>query len=179
MPRATTRAASRATAPGPLSIRGWLVLCGGALTGAIILIAWLPVGALLSQRAQLSSASTRLAQLSSEGAALATETAALHSPAVLDQLAREQYQLVAPGQRLIQVLTPSFTPTSKSKDGPYPGDPGLSPVVDPNGTAPVGVASSGASTSATSAASTTTSTARPTAGQGFVSRVVATLEFWR
>jgi hypothetical protein len=173
--RSSTRA-SHAVEPGPLSLRGWLVLAGGLLSGAIILVAWLPIGALLSQRSQLSSASTRLQQLSSEGAALAAAAAALHSTTTLDQLAREQYQLVAPGQRLIQVLTPSFTPTSKSKDGPYPGDPGLSPIVDPTGTARVG----GSSTAATSTSSSaTTSTVRATAGQGFVSRVLATLEFWR
>jgi hypothetical protein len=172
----STPHASRTTEPGPLSIRGWLVLAGGVLSGVVILVAWLPLGALLSQRSQLSSASSRLEQLSSEGSALAAESAALRSPTALDQLAREQYQLVAPGQRLIQVLTPSFTPTSKSKEGPYPGDPGLSPIVDPTGTAPVAPSPSGATTSTST--STATSTARPTSGQGFVSRVVATLEFW-
>jgi hypothetical protein len=172
MARSSARA-SQGVEPGPLSLRGWLVLAGGLLSGAIILVAWLPIGALLSQRSQLSSASSRLQQLSSEGAALAAASAALRSPTTLDQLAREQYQLVAPGQRLIQVLTPSFTPTSKSKEGPYPGDPGLSPIVDPSG-AQVSVSATGA----TSSASTAT-TVRPTAGQGFVSRVLATLEFWR
>lgn len=166
-------------ADGPLSMRGWLVLLGGALTGAIILVAWLPVGALLSQRTELSSASSRLAQLSSEGAALAQETAALRSPTALDQLAREQYQLVAPGQRLIQVLTPSFTPTSRSKEGPYPGDPGLSPIVDPTGTEKVGVVPTAAGATASTATAPSTSAVQGAAGQGFVSRVVATLEFWR
>jgi hypothetical protein len=176
MARSSARA-SHAVEPGPLSLRGWLILAGGLLSGAIILVAWLPIGALLNQRSQLSSASTRLQQLSSEGAALAAASAALHSPTTLDQLAREQYQLVAPGQRLIQVLTPSFTPTSKSKEGPYPGDPGLSPIVDPTGAPQV----SGSSTGAASSGSTPppVTTVRSTPGQGFVSRVLGTLEFWR
>jgi hypothetical protein len=173
--RTTAHAAVRRDEPGPLSMRGWLVIAGGAATAAVILVAWLPVGALLGQRAALASASTRLAQLSREGAALASASAALHSSIVKDELGREQYQLVAPGQRLIQVLTPSFTPTSTSKGGPYPGDPGLSPIVDPTGTSQVGPSSP----AGTASTSTSAALPRPTGGQGFVSRVVATLEFWR
>jgi cell division protein FtsB len=161
-------------APGPLSMRGWLVILGGAMTAVIILVAWLPVGALLNQRAQLSAASERLAQLSKEGSALAAESAELRSTTGFDQIAREQYQLVAPGQRLIQVLTPSFTPSAKSKGGPYPGDPGFSAIVDPTGTTSVGSTSS-----RTTSTASTSSTAPSAPSPGFVSRVVATLEFWR
>lgn len=156
-------------------MRGWLVILGGAATAVIILVAWFPVGALLNQRAQLSAATERLAQLSKEGSALAAESAELRSTTGFDQLAREQYQLVAPGQRLIQVLTPSFTPSAKSKGGPYPGDPGYSAVVDPTGTTSVGTPTTG--TSATG--STSSPTASAPASPGFVSRVVSTLEFWR
>lgn len=165
--------ASHAAGDGPLTMRGWLVIAGGALSGAIILVAWLPVGALVNQHAQLSSAETRLAQLSREAAALAAASSRLRSPQALDQVARAEYQLVAPGQRLIQVLTPSFTPSSRSASGPYPGDPGLSALVDPFGT---GVIGQGAGTPATSS---TPRSPTPPATPGFVSRVVATLEFWR
>jgi cell division protein FtsB len=162
-------------------MRGWLVIVGGALSGAIILVAWLPVGALLNQRAQLSSAQTRLAQLSKEATALAASSSRLRSPEALDQLARAEYQLVAPGQRLIQVLTPSFTPSSRSSTGPYPGDPGFSSLVDPTGTGTVGQDAGGpAATTSTTVATTGSSTKGSTApAPGFLSRVVATLEFWR
>ena len=108
------------------------MILGGAATAAVILTAWLPVGALIAQHSALSAASSRLSQLSAEGVALTAEEARLQTPAVIDQLAREQYQLVEPGQRLVQVLTPSFRPTSQRADGgPFPGDPGYAPVVDP------------------------------------------------
>jgi cell division protein FtsB len=171
---------SHPASPAPLSMRGWLVIVGGVLSGAIILVAWLPVGALLHQRAELSSAESRLAQLSREAAALTAESNLLRSPEALAQLARAEYQLVAPGQRLIQVLTPSFTPSSRSSSGPYPGDPGFSALVDPTGTGAVGQAATGApapaSTSPTAGAPRTASTTPP---PGFLSRVMATLEFWR
>ena len=170
------RAASHAAGDGPLTMRGWLVIAGGAMSGGIILVAWLPVGALVNQHAQLSSAETRLAQLSQEAAALAAASSRLRSPQALDQVARAEYQLVAPGQRLIQVLTPSFTPSSRSASGPYPGDPGLSALVDPFGTGVIGQGATGTpATSSTPRSSTPPAPATP----GFVSRVVATLEFWR
>jgi hypothetical protein len=154
-------------------VKGWLVIAGGVATAAVVLFAWLPVGALLNQRAELSTASSRLAQLSTEGRALAAASKHLSEPAVLEQLAREQYQLVAPGQRLIQVLTPSFTPSSKSTGGPFPGDPGLAPLVDP---ASAAVVPNGPAPAAQTAATTH---ARAHPGPGFVSRLVTTLEFWR
>ena len=82
------------------------------------------------------------------------------------------YQLVEPGQVLIQVLTPSFTPSAKSSDAPYPGDPGRAPLVSPSeaGITPISplTSSSGAS-----------STDRGGVQQGFLSRVLTSLEFWR
>ncbi|HEV3213941.1 MAG TPA: hypothetical protein VGZ03_11160 [Acidimicrobiales bacterium] len=174
--RDATRAPVRAAAPGPLSMRGWLVIVGGALSAVIILVAWLPVGALLNQRAQLSSTESRLAQLSKEATALAASSSRLRSPQALDQLARAEYQLVAPGQRLIQVLTPSFTPSSKSSSGPYPGDPGFSALVDPMGTGTLGPSV----TTSPATAPTTAASGAPAAAasRGFLPWVVTTLEFW-
>jgi hypothetical protein len=146
-----------------------MVIAGGVATAAVVLAAWLPVGALLSQRAQLSAASTHLAQLASQRRALIAESKRNATPTALNQLGREKYQLVEPGQRLIQVLTPSGAPTAGSSSGPYPGDPGLAPPVAPGGTA-------------VSTVNTGSTAARPTraaAQPGFLGRVVATFEFWR
>jgi len=167
--RRTTRTPTK-TAHEPYGTRGWLVVAGGVATGAIVLAAWLPVGALLSQRAQLATASAHLSQLSTDGRVLQADAKLLSTPEVASQLAREQYQLVAPGQRLIQVLTPTGVPASKATGGPFPGDPGLSAPVDP-GVAAVGPTP--ASAPAHEAA------VRAGAAGGFLSRVVATLEFWR
>jgi cell division protein FtsB len=159
-------------APPPVSVRGWLVIAGGAATAAIVLVAWLPVGALLHQRAELSSTTHQLNVLSSEGNQLAARAAALLVPGAKDQFARADYQLVKPGQVLIQVLTPSFTPSSRSSEAPYPGDPGRAPLVSPSeaGLMPV------APVTSTRAAR---STGHRGASPGFFSRVVTALEFWR
>jgi hypothetical protein len=168
---ATKRAAIGA-APPPVTVRGWLVIAGGIATAVIVLIAWLPVGSLLHQRAELSSASSQLNVLSLEGSQLAARAAALKLPGAKDQLARADYQLVEPGQVLVQVLTPSFTPSAKSSDAPYPGDPGRAPLVSPSeaGVVPL---------SPVTSTSDASSADRGGAPQGFLSRVVTALEFWR
>jgi cell division protein FtsB len=170
------RGAARAA---PSRRRGWLLVGAGAATGGIILAAWLPVGALLSQRQQLSTTTARLSQLAAEQRALTAEAQRLATPAAQDQLAREQYQLVEPGQRLIQVLTPTFTPTSRSAGGPYPGDPGLAPLADPDAIAGVTAAGTAAGATTSPASHAAPTGARPVATPGFLSRVLGTLEFWR
>ena len=167
---ATKRAAIEA-APSPVNLKGWLVIAGGIATAAIVLAAWLPVGALLHQRAALSSANSQLSVLSNEGQQLTARSIALRQPGALVELARA-YQLVEPGQVLIQVLTPSFAPRVGSADAPYPGDPGRSPLINPSeaGAMP---------TSPVASTSVTRSADRGGAPPGFFARVVASLEFWR
>jgi cell division protein FtsB len=166
-----TKRAAIGEPPPPVSVRGWLVIAGGIATAAIVLAAWLPVGALLGQRAELSAATSQLNVLSSEGRQLAARVAGLKQPGALVQLARAEYQLVLPGQRLVQVLTPSYTAPGKSSGSLYPGDPGLAPLVNPSQAGVI-------------AFSPVTPTSRASSGRaggskGFFSRVVAALEFWR
>jgi hypothetical protein len=158
---------ARQRADQPFTAKGWVVIAGGVATAAVILAAWFPLGALLSQRAQLSTATSRLTELATEGKALRAVAARLDTPEVLNQLAREQYELVEPGQRLVQVLAASGAPTSRASGGPFAGDPGLAPLVAPGG-----------ATTTTPSASGTAATAGHGQG-GFVSRVLGTLEFWR
>jgi cell division protein FtsB len=157
--------------------RSVLVVGAGVVTGGVILAAWLPVGALLTQHAQLQTASARLAQLAVEQQALTREALRLATPAAQDQLAREQYQLVAPGQRLIQVLTPGFTPSARSTGGPYPGDPGYAPLADPDGV--TGASGVTTTTQPRATARAAGGAASSSASAGFYSRLLATLEFWR
>jgi hypothetical protein len=77
-------------------------------------------------------------------------------------LARQQYQLVAPGQSLIQVL-PGVQPGNVSASS---GDPGLQPLVSPSSAPSIVVDSS-------------TSGVKHHTTSGFLSRLVRTLEFWR
>ena len=88
------------------------------------------------------------------------EAHSIDSNAAATLLAREQYQLVAPGQSLIQVLPG----TSTASGTQYSGDPGLQPLAPPSSLASL------------PAASTTHPHTSPT--KGFVSRLLHTLEFW-
>lgn len=179
--------ASPASSAGPFTLRGWLVVAGGVATGLVILASWFPLGALLHQRAQLSAAASRLSQLTAEGRSLAAATERLSSHTAQLQLAREEYQLVAPGQHLILVEAPSLRLTKTRADVPFPGDPGFSPLAVPGSTSGLAeVSQSGAAGSSKAGSSGTSSVgtaehlpAGATGATGFVSRVVATFEFWR
>ena len=110
--------------------------------------------------------------LSNEGNQLAARAAELKVPGAKDQLGRADFQLVRPGQFVIEVLTPSFTASTRSTDAPYPGDPGRAPLVSPSeaGDMPISPVSSTA---------VTTSDGSRARSAGYLSRVLATLEFWR
>jgi len=169
-------ATSRTSPPasqGPFTLRGWLVVAGGAATAAVILAAWLPLGALLQQRAQLSSTSSRIAQVAAESRQVAAETKDLRSPVAQAQLGRLQYQLALPGQRLLLVESASPTAGNGASGDALSGDPGLAPLAEP-GTA-LGTTSG---TSGGHGATAHPGTSGAPSG-GFLSRVLGTLEFWR
>jgi hypothetical protein len=110
----------------------------------------------------LNAASSQIAQISRQSLALSQQAKAVSSEAAAIAQAREQYQLVLPGQSLIQVLP--------GNGGGYVAanatDPGFQPLVNPGN----GVISSAGATTVSSPASGV---------RGFVSRFVRTLEFWR
>lgn len=141
---------------------GWPLLVGGAITAAVVLIAWLPVGALLSQRAAIAATAARLEQLQAQGRQVDATLAWLDTPEAKLDLGREDYQLVLPGQRLLQVL-PTSSVRGAADDAPYATDPGLSAIVDPVTGALVALHPRAA---------------RP-GPPGYLSRVLSTLEFWR
>ncbi len=127
----------------------------------------------------MAAASAQLASLRSQDRALAAEQAKLTSPTEIAKLAREQYQLVQPGQRLVQVLPPSGSPSSSSSGAsPYPGDPGLAAPVQPSAVAllPTGTSDAPASSSVAAKAQKKAPTSSP---PGLVSRIVGSLEFWK
>ena len=158
--------------------RGRVLLAGSIVLAAVMLVAWFPASALLSQRDALSSATAQLRDLRAQDRTLAEERATLNSPAEISRLAREEYQLVQPGQRVVQVLPPSGAPSNAGAgQAPYPGDPGLSKPVPPSA---VALLPSGTTT--TSPASATPSSSKVAAGSsqpGLWQRVAGTLEFWR
>jgi cell division protein FtsB len=163
------------------SRRTRLCLVGAVVLSAVILAAWFPASALYHQRANLASANAQLAQLHSQDVSLTQERHNLNDAAEVGRIARQQYQLVSPGQRAYAVLPPSGTAPANA---PYAGDPGNSAPVAPSGASelPPGTVTTTTqpattvhgTTSAHAAASPTSAPA-----QGTWARMVHALEFWR
>jgi hypothetical protein len=131
------------------------------VTAIIMLVGWFPLTAIWHQQSELNATSAQLNAIKSQQYALTLQAKSIDSKSAAILLAREQYQLVSPGQSLIQVL-PGAGPNDQSI-----GDPGLEPLVAPS------------SVSSLVAASTPSTTKHHSAAKAFVARLVRTLEFWR
>jgi cell division protein FtsB len=161
--------------------RSRFLLIGAALLSAVILGAWFPANALYHQHASLASANATLNQLHRQDTALAQERKRLSNSSEIGRIAREQDQLVSPGQQAYAVLPP--TDTSKA-DAPYAGDPALTGPVSPSSANILPPGSETATTTpattpkaASSGSPTTHHTASPRGG--VLSRMLNSLEFWR
>jgi cell division protein FtsB len=172
--KAHRRAARPQADPGTRRARLWLL--GAVIMAAVIMFAWFPVGSLLTQRSNLSGTEAELASLHKQDGALAQEKKSLSDAGEIGRIAREQYQLVSPGQQAYEVLPPSGAPSSGT---PYSGDPGSRGPVAP--TAAAELPPGGVTTTTTPAtrppSSTHAALARP--GSGLLTRMLDALEFWR
>ena len=152
----------------------------------VVLAVGFPLSGLLSQHRQLSAAAAQLDQLNRTNRSLAQHQRQLDSKDALQQLARERYQLVAPGSTLYEVL-PSGSGRTGVPGAPTTGDPGTQPPVppasapdlapDPNLSSPAATGS-GATSSKTGSTSASGPSGRSTPPTSFWSRVGHTLEFW-
>jgi Septum formation initiator len=157
------------------------MLLGGALLSLVILGAWFPASALYHQHSSLASAETELAELHQQDAALAQEGKNLRNSAEIDRIAREQYQLVSPGQQAYEVLPPTG---SSATSAPYSGDPALSSPVTPSAASVLPPGSETATTqppqtASSSVAHATTTDKHATPQRGMLGRMLSDLEFWR
>ena len=64
----------------------------------LVVMALVPIGRFLEQRAAIADLERRAAQLEDRNAALRAEISKLHDPAELEKLARECLGMVAPGE---------------------------------------------------------------------------------
>jgi cell division protein FtsB len=162
------------------SRRTRLCVVGAMVLSAVILAAWFPASALYHQRANLASASAQLAQLHSQDVSLTQERHNLNDAAEVGRIARQQYQLVSPGQRAYAVLPPSGTAPANA---PYAGDPGNSAPVAPSAASelPPGTVTTTTQPATTAHATTPAHAAASPAApaQSTWARMVHALEFWR
>jgi hypothetical protein len=158
------------------------------VASTIVLFAWFPAGSLLSQRSNLHGTQGELNALHAQDSALAQESKNLNDAGEIGRIAREQYQLVSPGQQSYEVLPPSGATAAGT---PYAGDPGSDGPVTPSATheLPPGGVTTTTTTPATTPGTTPASShqqpdethpdSTSTSPGGFVSRMVHALEFWR
>ena len=133
-----------------------------AVVSAIaIMVAWFPLSTWMHQQAQINATATQIFAIKQQEQALKLEAKSISTKAAATLLARQQYQLVAPGQSLIQVLPGNEAGIVSASSG----DPGLQPLVSPSAASSIVVNPS-------------TSSAKHRGATGFVSRLVRTLEFW-
>jgi len=133
------------------------------VVAVVVLVANLPVGALLHERSTLKTDTAQLAALQAENRQLSSQVKALHDPAVVGEIAHAEYGLAEPGERSVVVL-PTTAKSSSSGENPLADnripssdvlpsdailDPGVSPAAQPSGHGP-----------------------------GFWHRVLSSLEFW-
>jgi hypothetical protein len=129
------------------------------LTAVIMIAGWFPFSSLWHQQAQIDSTAAQIKAIQRQEASLKSEAETVDTKAAATALAREQYQLVNPGQSLIQVLPGD----SSGQVSASSADPGLQPLVAP-------------SSMATPAVAVTSTTHRT---NQYFSRLLRTLEFWR
>jgi hypothetical protein len=133
------------------------------VTAVAMLVGWFPATAIWHQQSELNATTAQINAIQNQQHALTAQAKSIDSKSAAILLAREQYQLVAPGQSLIQVLPG----TGANNANPNTGDPGLQPLVSPS------------SVSSLVASSKTAAKHRGSATKAFISRLVRTLEFWR
>jgi hypothetical protein len=161
----------------------------------VVLVTSFPLTTLLSQHHELSAAAAQLRQVQSANRSLAEQDHQLNSTAEIDRMARQDYQLVSPGQTLFDVL-PAAGPAGAAasvaalKGGSSSGDPGTEPLVSPadapnmspdpglpRASVPNGAPAAAAHRAGDGSSGNGTGSAAPEGS--FWSRVTNTLEFWR
>jgi cell division protein FtsB len=171
--RARRRPVPARAARADRSVRSRRLLLGGSVViAAVVLFAWFPATSLLSARSNLKATQAQLASLHAQDAALAQEQKNLTDSNEIERIAREQYQLVSPGQQAYEVLPPAG---STSAGTPYAGDPGSDGPSAPSAASelpPGGVTT-------TLPASRAHTASHAPAPSGLLSRMLHTLEFWR
>jgi cell division protein FtsB len=177
MPRTKSRTSNRATSRNsrsPRTRRARLILLGATVLSAGILAAWFPVTALLDQRSNLAGANAELHQLRSEDNALALEQKNLSASSEIARIAREQYQLVNPGQQPYEVLPPP-----QSTGGAGSGDHLNQGPATPSASVELAPGAIGSSTSVQAPSGQAHAGSGGAAQPNMLSRMLRALEFWR
>jgi cell division protein FtsB len=180
--KSTTRASKHPTSA--LTRRNRIPVAVAAVFAVVVLAAGFPLSSLFTQRHQLSAAGAELSQLQHSNKLLAEQQQQLNSKVEINRLARQDYQLVSPGQTLYEVLPPSGTGSTVLPGGAPSGDPGIQPLVSPSHAPDMspdpGLPQAPSTVDpSTVAKSGSAGSAAPTSPSTFWGRVSNTLQFWK
>ena len=154
----------------------------------LVLVFSFPFSTLLSQHRQLTADAAQLATVQQENHQLREQEKQLSSKTEIERRARQDYQLVEPGQTLFELL-PGPGSQSGSSTAAAIGDPGDQPLVPPSRApdltpdpglpaVPPPVSHGGTARSGGHETSAVSHAASPPPSS-FMSRVANTLEFWK
>lgn len=104
--------------------RGWAVVVALVVVG-VLFVAVFPTRTWLGQRRDLEATERRLQVLSRENAELAGRVQLLNTDAEIERLAREQYNLVRPGEEAYAILPAPPAPRRAAPPSDGPDEPGL------------------------------------------------------
>ncbi len=90
----------------------WGLVVSVVLVGILFLV--FPTRTYLAQRRDLAATERRLAVLSGENDELAARVQRLNTDAEIERLAREQYDLVRPGEEAYAILPPPAAPAARA-----------------------------------------------------------------
>ena len=183
-PRST---ASRQAGPGSSGVRRHrrsrrVPLAVAVLVAVAVVGTSFPASALLGEHHKLATSDAQLARVDHQNALLAEQEQQLNAKTEIQRLARQDYQLVLPGESLFNVLPATgqsvTTPQGTTSSGDPANQPLVSPADAPNMTPDPGLPTA-TTTPAAGGAPATTVPSRGPDGGGFWHRVTTTLEFWR
>lgn len=101
----------------------WPILVGAALV--VFLVAGVfPTRTYLHQRDEIATAEDKVQVLTAENAKLAQQVERLHTDSEVERLAREQYNLVRPGEEAYAILP---GPADPEPEGPAPAPVQVAP----------------------------------------------------
>ncbi|MDP1820074.1 MAG: septum formation initiator family protein [Acidimicrobiales bacterium] len=102
---------------------------GGACVAGVLAVGVFPTGSFLDQRSDTAESQSRLEVLREQNEALEQRIGALQTDAEIERLAREQYNLVLPGEEAYAVLPAPLPPLELPEIWPF--GPLAPPTVDP------------------------------------------------
>jgi cell division protein FtsB len=99
--------------------RAWPLVAAVMVVG-VVFLAVFPTRTYLSQRSELRNTERRVAVLGQQNKELSERVARLNTEAEIERLAREQYNLVRPGEEAFAILPPTGPRATDRAESPEP-----------------------------------------------------------